>query len=102
LIVFGLWHTKKPFIIGPLSFPPVVYLGKISYGLYVIHMFVMYYHFPRFVPAVAHLPSLAGSLAVTVALAAVSWHCIESPINNLKHRFPYGKPRTPKGPGHLG
>jgi peptidoglycan/LPS O-acetylase OafA/YrhL len=63
------------------------YLGNISYGLYVIHCFV------RLLGALAPYlsPSIrdpyaqaAVCVAVTIALAAVSWHFFESPIN--RHR----------------
>ena len=74
----------------------VVYSGKISYGLYVFHLFV-----PSF-----FCNYLSGKLGLTVTnkytafvffylttfvLAHMSWRFIESPINNLKKYFPYLK-----------
>ena len=35
------------------------------------------------------LPYLAFYGAATVAVAALSWHCLEAPINRLKDRFEY-------------
>jgi peptidoglycan/LPS O-acetylase OafA/YrhL len=88
---FGGWGKRV------LEFRPLVYLGTISYGIYVYH---------NFVPAVASLlrerygietgfPADQGaarfvcvSLA-TVAIAACSWHLFEEPINRLKKHFPY-------------
>jgi peptidoglycan/LPS O-acetylase OafA/YrhL len=76
---------------------PVVYLGGISYGIYLYH---------EFVPALARLAEvslgvqslfpremgmarLLAVTAVTIPLAALSWHLFEKPINALKSRFPY-------------
>jgi peptidoglycan/LPS O-acetylase OafA/YrhL len=61
----------------------VVYLGKISYGLYIYHPFVpwIFNHFPS-IPTFFYLP-------VTIAIAALSWHLLELPINRLKKHFKY-------------
>ena len=37
LVVFGAWRSRARWIVGPLSFAPVAYLGRISYGLYAFH-----------------------------------------------------------------
>ncbi len=84
-----------------LSCSPMVYLGKISYGLYVIHLF------PRHIPA-SFLPDALGlgtglsqaltvSLwsAITLGLAMISWHGFEKPINDLKRFFPYYESAPP-------
>src|SRR5207253_690593 len=76
---------------------PVVYLGSISYGIYLYHEFVpvlvrllekglgvrLYF------PAEMGVPRLLAVAAATVPLAALSWHLFEKPINGLKSRFPY-------------
>jgi peptidoglycan/LPS O-acetylase OafA/YrhL len=75
-----------------LRWKPLVYLGKISYGMYLFHMFV-----PLLVQKglqcleIPHSPSLSLVLwtVVTVLLASVSWHLFERPINNLKRHFNY-------------
>ena len=78
-----------------LCFPPMVYLGKISYGIYVYHMFVIF--------AVPRIFRLAGIpypdagirfvilTSLSILLAMVSWHLLESPINNLRAHFNYKK-----------
>lgn len=82
-----------------LECAPMNYLGKISYGLYVIHNFAN----SMISSAVALLgtpPALAKYcqipvvrffllLVVTIGLASLSWHLFEKPINNLKRHFPY-------------
>jgi peptidoglycan/LPS O-acetylase OafA/YrhL len=88
---------------------PVVYLGGISYGLYLYHEFV-----PALVrllerglgvrlyfPAEMGVPRLLAVTAATVPLAALSWHLFEKPINGLKSRFPYvekDEPPAAEGP----
>jgi len=60
--------------------------GDYSYGLYV-------YAFPVQQTIVAHVPGLAPielfgvSFAVTLALAAISWHALERPALALKSKF---------------
>jgi peptidoglycan/LPS O-acetylase OafA/YrhL len=77
-----------------LSFKPLVYLGRISYGVYLIHLFVpdVLYRVTTATnlpyPTTAPVAFLVFS-AITVGLAAISWHSYEGPINRLKRRFPY-------------
>jgi peptidoglycan/LPS O-acetylase OafA/YrhL len=62
----------------------VVYLGKISYGLYVFHFFMPY------ISGHIHLPFMRISyFIITVGLASASWFLFEKPINNLKRYFEY-------------
>jgi len=72
-----------------LSSGPMVYLGRISYGLYVYHAFAL------LLPGKSLHPLLRLALwgAATVAVASVSWHLFESRINGLKDRFPYRRAR---------
>jgi peptidoglycan/LPS O-acetylase OafA/YrhL len=89
-----------------LEFPPLVYLGSISYGLYVYHYFV-----PDLVgmlerasglrlglPITSGFSLMAYVTLLTIPLAAISWHVFEQPINDLKRFFPYtGPARAPSG-----
>jgi len=69
------------------EFPPSVYLGRVSYGIYIYHFFA-----PDFVRRFGlddgSIPFLAACFALTVAIASASWHLLEKPINSLKSRFP--------------
>lgn len=77
-----------------LSWKPVRYVGRISYGIYVYHMFLP--------PLVSTIPSLQwvgnggliGSVALiglSVGIAHLSWIFIESPILRYKNRFPLAR-----------
>jgi peptidoglycan/LPS O-acetylase OafA/YrhL len=80
---------------GFLSFPapatprPLIYLGKISYGLYVYHALCMYLiptYCSRWLPPVPG-SQVAAIFLATVAIAACSYQWIEKPFLRLKSRF---------------
>jgi peptidoglycan/LPS O-acetylase OafA/YrhL len=80
---------------GFLRKKTLLYLGKISYGLYVVHEFA---HFcaQRLLPAATPLRVIAQSglgLALTVVLAAASYRWLESPFLRLKERFAHVQSR---------
>jgi peptidoglycan/LPS O-acetylase OafA/YrhL len=72
--------------------PVVLYIGKISYGLYVYHNFmlaiVLYYIVKWTGTSDYRLVAILSTLA-TFATAIVSWHLIERPIAQLKNRFSF-------------
>lgn len=88
-----------------LENPVCIYLGKISYGLYLYHNFVYnHFHSGPMHPTVRlfrkiyqYIPSLEGNIAfeatvvvaLTVLVASVSWHFFEKPINALKDKYAY-------------
>ena len=72
-----------------LSWSPLVYLGKISYGVYVYHVFVIVIASPFLVPygfTEDHfaLGRIAILLVLTIALSSLSWHYLEQPFLNWK------------------
>jgi peptidoglycan/LPS O-acetylase OafA/YrhL len=77
-----------------LEFPPLLYLGKITYGIYVYHnltpLLIMpvfnYLGIPYQVPG---LLNFVISSILTIGIASLSWHLLELPINNLKRYFLY-------------
>ncbi len=94
---------------GLLGSRPFVYLGKISYGLYLFHnfaaslcgQFIVDLGSPSWLVRLWQTPvlRLAALAGVTVGLASFSWHWFEKPILNLKRRFPYPKePTAPLNP----
>ncbi len=72
-----------------LRFPPLIWLGHISYGLYLWHWLVVrevsLYSLGRLEPT--------AKLALAIGIAAISFYFFERPINRLKKRF---ASRTPK------
>jgi len=81
--------------------PAVVYLGKISYGLYVYHLFgiclaklVMYpmlrglgMRWPGVMPALSWPIFVSLSVGLTLGFAMASYRWLESPFLRLKDRF---------------
>jgi peptidoglycan/LPS O-acetylase OafA/YrhL len=73
----------------------LLYLGKISYGLYVVHEFA-HYCVSRLLPASTPIKVMSQSLvglALTVLLAAASYRWLESPFLRLKERFAHVQSR---------
>jgi hypothetical protein len=60
----------------------VVYLGTISYSVYLVHALVLM--LPR--PALDPVPRFAVMLVGTLVLAAVTYHGIEKPGQNVGRR----------------
>ncbi|WP_221393298.1 acyltransferase [Dyadobacter sp. NIV53] len=99
--VMGFGGLFGMFLENPVS----VYLGKISYGLYLYHNFVYnHFHSGSTHPTVRllhkiyqYIPELQGSLAfeaslvvlLTILVSSVSWFFFEKPINALKDRYAY-------------
>jgi peptidoglycan/LPS O-acetylase OafA/YrhL len=97
LVIFGTWRIKNPLLLKFFTLKPIVYLGKISYGFYIIHFFCFDLQRAIYsaVPPLDVIPPVPFSLFLAVVLASFSWHVFESPINNLKSKFPYA-PRVSK------
>lgn len=78
-----------------LEHPFVVYSGKVSYGLYVFHLFIpaLYYYLMSRLGVTVDNKYMAFGLMYLLCLgiAHLSWRLIESPINNMKRFFPYYK-----------
>ncbi|MFO0878781.1 MAG: acyltransferase [Gemmataceae bacterium] len=91
LILFGTWRLPDGWWLRLLCLPPIVYLGRISYGLYVFHNF-FYGIKPwlvEWLPPLRVIPAPALALATTILMAVLSWHLFEAPINRLKERLSY-------------
>jgi len=74
-----------------LRSPLVVYLGTISYGVFLWHLVLL-----RFVQNGLGFPIFGGGfwiifplvVAITIAFASASWFAIERPLQNWAHRQP--------------
>jgi len=68
-----------------LSWAPLVYLGRISYGIYVYHVFVIIMISPLLVPyGLTETHFAFGRIAVlmllTLVVSVLSWHYMEQPF----------------------
>jgi peptidoglycan/LPS O-acetylase OafA/YrhL len=81
-----------------LSFAPLVYIGSISYGIYIWHDFMpwalahwgsrLHFHSAR---------SLATWLISTLLMSLASSMLFDRPVNRLKRFFPYTRPARKNG-----
>ena len=78
-----------------LELRPLVYLGKISYGIYIYHLLVAYilsarFHYIDLGYQTVFIKFVINTVA-TLIVAMLSWHFIEKPINDKKKYFGYTK-----------
>lgn len=74
---------------GVLSSRPLVYLGRISYGLYVFHGAIVAAGTALFgnVEGFSRWLLMADELGATIVIASISYRWMESPLLMLKRRF---------------
>jgi peptidoglycan/LPS O-acetylase OafA/YrhL len=88
-----------------LASPPLIFLGKYSYGLYVVHHPIIFVvadsgltvdAFPQIggssIPGVLAFGAVTVSLSIGTAL--ISWHLWEAPFLRLKKYLPYRNRRA--------
>jgi peptidoglycan/LPS O-acetylase OafA/YrhL len=79
-----------------LELKPLRYVGKISYGVYVLHPFttiVLFYTLKFTGQSLSENSPIRFVILVAMAIAAasVSWHFFEGPINAYKRHWDYPK-----------
>jgi len=84
LLLTTLLITSKNTIIINWLFrnPVVIYLGRISYGIYL-------FHYPIFVLGEQYGWPWIPQFIVTLVIAILSWHFFEKPVLGLKIKFSY-------------
>lgn len=69
------------------------YLGKISYGIYVYHLFIpslfLYLNYYIGISEQNKYFLFVTYFVLTIFMSSFSWYFIESPLNGLKRFFPY-------------
>lgn len=76
-----------------LQWRPIVYIGRISYGIYVYHPFMhalaifLILRFGSRLPLTPHSDEALLTVALTLVVASVSWTLMEKPLNDLKRYF---------------
>lgn len=88
-LVKGAIDGYKKFPGKFLENPNLVFIGKISYGIYIYHMFIPFLN-------TMYIPSSLGTVFKVILncitlfiISLLSWFLIEKPINSLKARFNY-------------
>jgi peptidoglycan/LPS O-acetylase OafA/YrhL len=82
-----------------MCIPPLRYLGKISYGVYMLHPLALYsvielskkhlIHFHKDDPRY-----FLDATAMSILLAAISWHFFEGPLIRIKNQISYGRSKV--------
>lgn len=93
-----IWRASDG-ITNPLVAPVfnnrgLIFLGKISYGLYLLHNFVppLYgIEFPSFLQPFAFMLTNLLRLTLLIVVCSLSWYLFEKPILKLKALFEYEK-----------
>lgn len=94
---YGFTGLTKDFLENRIS----VYLGRISYGLYIYHKFIYNFYYDSPTHPISRilkkLPFIAENISlkiiflylITIGIATLSWFLIEKPINRWKEKFGY-------------
>ncbi|CAN5397760.1 acyltransferase [soil metagenome] len=69
-----------------LCFRPLIYVGRISYGIFIFHTLISvlvpkWLGLDTYIAEGHHLLGAAFLAAVSIAVATASWYCIEQPLN---------------------
>ncbi|MEV0963565.1 MULTISPECIES: acyltransferase [unclassified Streptomyces] len=75
------------FVVAVMSNPVMRFLGRISYGLYLWHIAVIYFWHGSLFEAGGFLELLAITLGGSVVLATASYYLVESPAMRLRERL---------------
>jgi peptidoglycan/LPS O-acetylase OafA/YrhL len=88
--IVGLWFDDDSLLSRFLQLRPIAYMGKISYGLYLMHMAMfdlgdwLYEQYPT----LSNFNDYTVRLILVLLFGTVSWYLLEAPINRLKKHFP--------------
>jgi len=86
---------NEPFFKRILGSPMLVWMGRLSYGIYMFHQAVngLVYgyvrHGPPQIRTIADAGITCASLCITLALAMLSYRFVEGPLVRFGHRFQY-------------
>jgi peptidoglycan/LPS O-acetylase OafA/YrhL len=105
VVLWAVVNRRRAGAAALLRWGPLMYVGKLCYGLYLLHRpasFLVDAALAR-VPLVSpeSLWAVAIKVAVAIGLATLSWRLLEQPILRLKDRFVFpdakkGEPGVPK------
>jgi peptidoglycan/LPS O-acetylase OafA/YrhL len=81
-----------------LSVAPLVFLGEISYGIYLWHEAIHHVLFNEGVLSSSYIPGFLEIATCTVALATGTYYLVEKPALRLKNRWAVPRPTTTRVP----
>jgi peptidoglycan/LPS O-acetylase OafA/YrhL len=84
-LVVCLVQSPGPLLRGFFEFPPLAWLGRISYGVYLWHMVV--FGLPGRIPVLKEACPWPLTIGLTIGVAALSYYALERPMLRLKRRF---------------
>ena len=89
-----LWYGPFDRTARSLSWPPLAYLGRISYGVYVYHLFAQLLVWDLFLRNIEHWHQVPKYglrcllyFAITLSLSLASYRLIERPFLRIKDRL---------------
>jgi peptidoglycan/LPS O-acetylase OafA/YrhL len=87
VVLVGIVSDQSSWMVGVLEKPPLRYIGRISYGIYIYHGIVSI----SFLNLLSHTGmgsrlQVLVEIALSIAVASASWHCIERPLLNYRDR----------------
>ena len=86
IIIVDLVLSNKSILRKLLSFKPITYIGRISYGLYLLH-FPLFLLIRELTPGPKMSIRIPLQLGISLLVAIASYHLIESPFLKLKRHF---------------
>jgi peptidoglycan/LPS O-acetylase OafA/YrhL len=93
-VIAMLWYGPGDRLAGILSWRPLAYVGKISYGVYLYHMLAQLITWTFLLPGIEYWPKwpkfglrVSVYLAISIVLASASYYTIERPFLKLKGRM---------------
>jgi peptidoglycan/LPS O-acetylase OafA/YrhL len=96
LVLLVVYQGRIIWVTSLLTLRPVKWLGRVSYSVYVFHMFVPHVLVTGFrrlgieiTDEVSEPAFFAMCLGVLFLASGLSWTFFERPINDLKRHFPY-------------
>jgi peptidoglycan/LPS O-acetylase OafA/YrhL len=97
IVIADLVTSRYSLFARPLSWAPMIFIGKISYGIYLLHL-PIYFIVEKLMPDAAFVSRLSIKISVSIALAALSFFFFEKHFLKLKSRFE--RPARVSAPRH--
>lgn len=70
-----------------LAWSPLVWIGKLSYGIYLVHYPALWVLRDRGLPDDHAVPVFLLAMAISTAIAAASYYLVEQPVLKIKKRY---------------